>query len=291
MDVVWNRLGRSAWDAAVAEAPLEQHWAYGAVAARFGARVLRAQLDNTTHAQVILRRFGPLGVAWLPAGITRGTEEAFQAIRASLPVRGLTFALAPDPTERSEAATAQLDIRPDMQSLRAGLHQKWRNRLVRAEGAGIDVHMVRGCPDWVLTAEGAQRRVQRYRALPAGWTRAWARFAPDGVLTFEAHQRGRTIAATTFLISGRVARYHMGWSGNAGRAANAHNLLVWHAMMAVKGLGADRVDLGLVGEGRLAGLTRFKLGTGAALQYRPRTRLYAPTRRVPRHGTLAWASP
>jgi lipid II:glycine glycyltransferase (peptidoglycan interpeptide bridge formation enzyme) len=57
----------------------------------------------------------------------------------------------------------------------------------------------------------------------------------------------------------------VGWSDEAGRKANAHNLLLWRGIDYLKKLGIERLDLGGVNTRVLPGISRFKLGTGGRL--------------------------
>jgi lipid II:glycine glycyltransferase (peptidoglycan interpeptide bridge formation enzyme) len=65
-----------------------------------------------------------------------------------------------------------------------------------------------------------------------------------------------------FLVHGSTATYHVGWTGDAGRCASAHNLLLWRAMEALQRRGVRRIDLGLLDTVNTPGLARFKLGAG-----------------------------
>ena len=51
-------------------------------------------------------------------------------------------------------------------------------------------------------------------------------------------------------------------SDEAGRKANAHNLLLWRGIDYLKKLGIERLDLGGVNTRVHPGISRFKLGTG-----------------------------
>ena len=70
------------------------------------------------------------------------------------------------------------------------------------------------------------------------------------------------VAAMMFLIHGQAASYQVGWSSEKGRELNAHNLLLWRAMLELRARGVRRLDLGGVNTVRSAGLARFKIGTG-----------------------------
>lgn len=163
------------------------------------------------------------------------------------------------------ATLALLDLHSPA-TMRRGLHQKWRNRLSRAEGAGL--HLVLRALDrtpdhWCLAAETAQQRARRYRGWPASFARAFAEANPGHALLFEARLRGDPVAAMVFLRHGAMATYQIGVTSALGRACHAHNWLMWHAMTQLQGLGHTVLDLGTLNTQDAPGLAWFKRGTGA----------------------------
>ena len=77
-----------------------------------------------------------------------------------------------------------------------------------------------------------------------------------------ADAAGERAAAMLFLIHGQAAIYQVGWSSDAGRDLNAHNLILWQAIQELRQRGVRRLDLGGVNTQRSAGLARFKMGSG-----------------------------
>lgn len=155
------------------------------------------------------------------------------------------------------------DLAPTPEALRGGLAQKWRNRLSAAERAGVRVREETD-PAWLFAAEAAQRRARGYRALPAAFVTAWAGAEPGGVLALRAEDAaGARLAGIVVLRHGAGASYQIGWSGPEGRAAGAHNLLLWQAALRLRAQGVRVFDLGDVNSEEGAGLMHFKLGTGA----------------------------
>ncbi|MBK5921450.1 hypothetical protein CCR80_10460 [Rhodothalassium salexigens] len=194
-------------------------------------------------------------------------------------------------------APVRLDLAPEPEQLRAGLKGKWRNALKGAEAA--DLAVVEGgarasAYQWLLAREAAQRGLAGYLAPPVDMVEAFAKAeagakpGPKGggrargakraktsqrqpqatapVLTLTALDGRDKLAGQLFLVHGATATYHIGWSGEAGRAAGAHNLLLWRAMLALKARGVRWLDLGPVDTAAGAGIARFKLGTGAEPQ-------------------------
>ncbi len=298
MNVEWNTLPRTAWDAfhAARPAPLQQSWAYGDALAALGVRIERAALHVDGQlagvAQFIVRRVagylalascghGPVWAAQLPAA---QRAEGYRLLRRSLPVRPLRIALfSPDTTleaAREETrglwrvmtgtSTVRIDLQQPEPALRAALDGKWRNRLVKAQAdARLDVrcNADRAACERLLAHEQAQRAARRFHGLPTAFVPAFLQASAPGpgFLVASARIDRALEAGMLFLLHGRAATYHVGWSGEAGRSANAHNRLLWEAMCTLRDRGIAELDLGGVNGDDLPGITRFKLGTGGRL--------------------------
>ncbi len=251
--------------------PFQQSLAYAAAARELGGQVRRAvlhrrgvvagqvQLMQRPGLRLILR--GPVlapGEApgpWLRrlarwAGATVAVPEA--------PLAG--FGAVPLLTPRHLAVW---DLSADAAALRAGMAQKWRNRLAAAERAGIEVRRGgRAALERLLEAEAAQRLARGYRSLPAGFTRA----LPEASLRlWQWRDRGQVAAGMAFVRHGDAASYHLGWAGPRARQVGAHGVMLWQAALALKAEGVRLLDLGDVNDEDAPGLARFKLGTGARL--------------------------
>lgn len=168
---------------------------------------------------------------------------------------------------RAPQTRAILDLAPDIDTRRAGLHGKWRNALRRAERAPLKIRRSNLPPDPdhpLLRAETEQARKRGYGNWPAPLTAAFAAAAPAQTHLFTA-KRGKTnIAQALFLRHGAQASYHIGHTTVEGRTLNAHNLLIWNAINWLATQGCHSIDLGLI-HTNAPGLTRFKLRTGASL--------------------------
>lgn len=286
--------------------PMQQHPAYGATCRALGTETLWLEWREGPRvlgsAQVLSRRWPLLGRFAL---VSRGpvfapdvpADAAKQALAAL--VDGLAHShrgvmLTPeridgmDLLERSGLLTmvtaghvARLSLASDVETLRAGLHQKWRNRLKRAETARLRVTSG-SLPDdpghWLLTAEAAQARTRRYARLPPAFSLAWARNAQTLLMT--ASDRCGPVAGMLFLIHGPWASYHVGWTSREGRAANAHTLLMWQAILSLRSRGLAALELGTLDTVKTPDLARFKLGTGATPVSLGSTWLRAPGSRA-----------
>lgn len=151
-------------------------------------------------------------------------------------------------------------------ALEKGLHQKWRNRLRKAETQKISVAVSHLPPDpghWLLRQEKSQRKARRYKALSERFTLAYAAANPSDSFLFEARVAGEPVAGLLFLRHGAMATYHIGFTSESGRALGAHTLLMMRAAEHLSVKGVSYLELGMLDTVRAPGLARFKLGTGA----------------------------
>jgi hypothetical protein len=187
---------------------------------------------------------------------------------------------------RGPQTFARLDLAPHTATRRAALHPKWRNQLSHAERASLRITEAPMPPDPthpLLVSETAQARARGYANWPAALTAAFAAAAPQQTHLFTAHLHRRPVAHMLFLTHGARATYHIGHTTEAGKAANAHNLILWQATEWLASRGITNLDLGLI-DARSPGLNRFKLRTGASqhitggtwLHWHPLARLGGP---------------
>ena len=154
--------------------------------------------------------------------------------------------------------TAWLDLRRSADSLRAGLKQKWRNQLAKAEEAGLSIEPSEET-GWLLEKYEQQRRQRRYAGPSAALIGA---LPPETAFTLIAKRNGSPVAGVHFLLHGPDATYQVGWSGEDGRAANAHNLLLWQGVLTLKKRGVRWLDLGGLDAEKMPGIAHFKQGLG-----------------------------
>lgn len=166
-------------------------------------------------------------------------------------------------------ATAMLDLTRDEAILRAGLDGKWRNQLVKAEGGKLRVQQAKGGQTLQMLVERHEvyRRSHRHRG-PSdkeilALVQALGR--KDDALVLTAYTGNLPLAGMLFLRHGRGATYHAAWTSPVGRTENAHNLLLWRGMLAMKQRGATLLDLGGL-DAKAPGVARFKLGSGARVE-------------------------
>lgn len=308
LTVTWNEMSRARWDAAhaAAAASLQQDWAYGVAlkAVSPQAQVLRAAVtDGERHialAQVTARAFalvakfalvtnGPIWVGEVPPAEKRA---AYRALKRSVPLSWpRLLAYTPDEERRPEAglaglsrimtgeATVLIDLTQDQDRLRAGLDQNWRNRLNKAEKSSLVMQKSGIKPAqyrWLLDAEAKQRSKRGYFGMPLEMTEHWQLAKAEGVgvdrnaglAVFRADLDRDAAAGMMFLIHGRRATYHVGWTSEEGRNNAAHNLIMWNAMLDLKARGVAILDLGGVNTQSGAGIARFKIETGGRVVQR-----------------------
>lgn len=161
---------------------------------------------------------------------------------------------------------AEWPLSPDSAILRAGLHQKWRNRLKAGESAGWQLRRAAMDPDpghWLFRHDAGLAQARGYQAWPATLIVAWVRANPGTAILWTASRKGQVAAAALVLRHGTRAAWQIGWAGQDGRAGQAMPLVLWHAASWLAGQGVQAFDLGTLDTVNAPGVARFKLGTGA----------------------------
>lgn len=300
--VEWDRFKPREWEKLLEKAdrvPLEQSWAYGealAGSSPYGARhaVFYRGKKPIAVAQI---QYWPFPMGFQIAKAVRGPvflgdvdvdqmAAVLRLLRDEYPSSKLNFFTQMPELQDEEPAhaaakkagikrvvtgysTAWLDLRPDLEALRAGLHPKWRNQLRKAEKAKLKIRDGHGgAPlEWVLMRHDANRIRKKFRAPTGVFVKALAICLRDknNVRVFSAYEGSKQIAAILLLRHGNSATYYIAATGEEGRAAYAHNLLLWHGIETLKAAGVKWIDLGGLDGGRMLGIARFKLGTGAEL--------------------------
>lgn len=301
MTVSWNDTPRAVWDAAhaAAAASYQQDWAYGVAlkAMSPGVDVLRATMRRADGsllalAQVAARPFAMVarfalcthGPVWIGEVSAKEKREAYRLLKLSLPLRWpRLLVLTPDEPANDGLkglhrvmtgdATVLIDLTKDEDALRAAMEGGWRNRLSKAERSDLQVQKAGVKPAqyrWLLDAESKQRVKRGYRAMPVEMTERWQDAKADGangdkgagLAVYRADLKRDAAAGMLFLVHGRRATYHVGWTSDEGRTNAAHNLILWTAMKDLKARGVAVLDLGGVNTQSGAGIARFKLETG-----------------------------
>lgn len=297
----WDHLDQRGWDQLMAAAlrpPLEQSWAQGWAIERVSPyRVRRAVAYRGDRPVALLQMFerrlpGAITLAKILRGpvplidLDFGEREALfrqiawdRRIRALRPLLWLPELPAGTETDAVMArlgkrpmmrghATSWLDLTPDVAALRVGLAGKWRNQLVRAERAKLRVQSARGgrLLDLLIGNHEQFRRARRHHgpsgpevaALVTGLQRK------EDAMVLTALAGSQPVAGILLIVHGRAATYHIAWTSPEGRRAHAHNLLLWHAILALKERGIGALDLGGL-DAKARGVARFKMGLGGEM--------------------------
>ena len=283
---------------------LQQDWAYGASFQAMWLDCHRAQVikegKTIALAQFICRRYiGVLGVAlctrgpvWLEELSAAEQQEIYRELKRSCPLpkpRWLIF--SPALTEHYHPSlvgltrvmtgysTVLVDLTQTNTQLRVACEGRWRNRLAAAERDKKIIVQVSDTDtelQWLFEAESSQRKQKNFHGLPMHFIQHYhaARANPSTTLLMlhakldshaQQHKENNRIAAMLFLIHGSTATYHVGWTNAEGRAKHAHNLLMWRAFEELRALGIQTLDLGGINTRSLAGISRFKIGTGGQI--------------------------
>lgn len=289
------------------DAPLHQSPTYGQAMARLGVKVqvVRVEGNGTclAQAQILSRRVMGLPLHWIPRGPVWAPgvlPDDQRVILARLPcaafLRGLWLA-TPDSLEATAPYTrlgyralltpqhvAELPLATDQQLMRARQHGKWRNRLRRAEDAGLMVTHRPFDPDHdgpLLDLEMTQRKDRRYTDVKPTFVTHWTKAAPKATRLFEVRDGKHPLAFMIFLLHGPRATYQIGWRDPWNAPASAHHLILWHAAKYLSGQGFRQLDLGTIDTETIPGLARFKLGSGARARPLGPSLLRLPCARIP----------
>jgi peptidoglycan pentaglycine glycine transferase (the first glycine) len=195
-----------------------------------------------------------------------------------------------------------LDLRPDEDTLLAGMKQKCRYNLRLAQRRGVEVRQGTAADldlFYDLYAETARRDGFPIRP-PAYYQDAWGSFLArrQGWLLL-AEVQGEAVAGLLFVTFGPTAWYMYGASSERHRSLMPNNLLQWEAMQRARAAGCTLYDLwgapeNLDESDPMWGVTRFKLGLGGdvarglgAWDYAPWPRVYRLyTTVIPRYLSL-----
>lgn len=296
-DVLWKPCARAPWEALYRQAgrtSLEQSWAYGeAVATQHGQAVERhlVAIDGQPLAllQAFRKSYWRIGITrilrgpvWLvdPLADAR-TASVCGSIAARYRDRRLAFlSWLPELPDgpRSAAliephglrrvvtgyASIWLDLRQEPEALLAGMHGKWRAALRKAERESLTVERdekERQRQAALLLYESFRRK-RRFVGPSADFIGAVAVADRDALLSLSARRAGELVAGVVLLRHGASATYMASWTSAAGRAAQAHNLLLWRGIEFLRSSGTRWLDLGGVNTENQPGLARFKLGLG-----------------------------
>lgn len=158
-----------------------------------------------------------------------------------------------------------VDLSPEKDEIRQNFNGKWRNCLNKSEKEGVSVEIDMNCVTLgdFLHHYMQDRVRKRYNGASPRFLAALAKFAAmeNNCLILNAREDGEVIASIIVFAHGAGATYQAGWTTPYGRKKNAHHLLLWHAMGALKARGVTQFDLGGYND-EADGIRSFKAGMG-----------------------------
>ncbi len=265
-----DHLSPPRWPVALQQHPL---FARALQGLGIGNRAL-AWSDGITSGEVLLmqKTFGPL--VFELASRAHLTASAAEAIAAHGPQRWPLLAVTPEVSLPVRGAlpvfsathVAEWDLTRSHKARQAGLTGPWRTALKKASRGKLKVS--RTLPNASVLADlfvrdRAQQSNKAYRALPPTLILAIHQAMPSALQLWQARLSGDLVAEALIVVHAPAATYQIGWSSEAGRDAQAMNLILWRASETLADIGIERFDLGQIATDRAPGLARFKLGTGA----------------------------
>lgn len=299
MAVELRDVDRGEWDGLlgrVSPVNLLQSWEYGdakkeaEVWQPVRAAVLRAG-QPVGLVQALVKRW-PLGLGL--ARINRGPlmfrlddevgpeiEETLLAIRRTwVEERRCVLSIAPNlpPSGQTAACLRRLGFIPvgskrgwcsslvalstTEEGLRANLHGKWRNLLVKSERMGVEVRVESSdrALGTLLERHRLLQHAKRFKGIAERLIRS-LKCQPSGEMRIlSAVVNGETVAGMLVVGHADTCTYLVSWNTPEGRRAAANYSLLWRAMLLFKALGYRWLDLGGVDDVGSPGVAHFKRG-------------------------------
>ena len=255
--------------------PLQQHPNFAAALRQLGAKTRAINIDGSEPVQTVTRfgmRFASRGPIWhdTPTDIqTHALKYSGLHLINSNGGDHAAFQNAGFRQIMKPRHVAELSILGTPEDRMRRLKGKWRNGLRQGAKHPQTIETEPFHPSqhqWLLKADLAQQKAKGFRSLPHRFLIAYARGNPDKTLVMTSRLNGEPIAAMLFLLHGKVATYHLGWTSPMGRTAVAHHTILMRAGDHLSKQAVERIDLGMVDVENAPGLARFKLGTGASLR-------------------------
>ncbi len=297
-----DNLDQNAWHAATqkfADMNLFQTWAYGLAKGnrqRVSHLLLRDQGEPAAAVQVRLigLRQPPFGVAyarWGPLWKSRGQEASERVFRHAVRAlrdeyvtrRGLVVRLIPGICAAANEPYSQIlseegfiwkgaqhpyrtilmDVRPSLEELENGFHQKWRKHLKRARTNNLEI--LEGEDDALFQALESVHKEMVARKRFSGaqnmgvYQRAQQLLAPDQKLKVVlCRVKGEIVAGALFSTMGDTALDLYRATSNAGVATYGSYLVQWHVLQRIREAGCKWYNLNGINPVRNPGGYQFK---------------------------------
>jgi len=299
-----DRIRREEWSALLpqfADASVYQTWEYGAVCwgdKQLSHLILKDAGNVVAMAQVRIVRVPVIGsgvayVRWGPlwrkgdadlsvfqAGMDALQDEYVKkrglvlrvipnvysndsfadTTRATLQERG--FALAADV---SPYRTFRVDLSPTIEELRAGLHQRWRNKLKNGEKTGFKINIGTSAELYEQFAVAYEEMMARKKFETTVDIYEFQRIQsglPDALkmTVLVCEKDGVVFNSLVVATGGDTGIYLLAATSNAGLEANGAFVLQWQAIEMIKQRGFRWYDLGGANPEKNPGGYQFKSG-------------------------------
>lgn len=172
--------------------------------------------------------------------------------------------------DRAGYQTFWVDLTKDEESLRAAMKPKWRSALSKAERENLEVSFdaTPATIAWALAIYAADKSLRAYGGPTPEFLKSYLPMvASSGNLVLARLMKGTMpVAFVICICHGRSATYFVGWNSDEGRAANAHQRLLWESVRVLRNRGIKELDMGgITDDAASTGLTSFKEGVGGDL--------------------------
>ena len=163
--------------------------------------------------------------------------------------------------------TMWIDLLLDVEEIRARLDKRWRNALSKGLRSSLDIRIDRSGSSAAAFVDYHSKEQERkkYRGRSPSFLldEIMAAATFKELLIIWALKDDEPVAGVMVVMHGRCGSYRAGWTTDAGRKLNAHNVMLWDAITMLKQAGYRYFDLGGTVSGRgTIGLTQFKKGMG-----------------------------
>ncbi len=242
------------WGEAIAYLPWGPIWINREALNR--TEVLEAVLKSIYSEYAVKRR---LLVRIRPHVVATSAQQRMNLL-TSFSVCGFT------PVKRAPLyRTLVLDLTPQLDALRRGLNQKWRNRLNKSERNGLEIEQGSDIPLFESFRSMYLEMLSRKDFAPGVDIDKFLQTQidlspPHRMQILLCKQRGIPVAGAVVTLVGNVGIYLMGATADAGIKSQGAYLLQWRIIQWLKESGAEAYDLGGVNEDKNPGVFRFKKG-------------------------------
>lgn len=275
-----NVTDRDRWELLIGQADFPhftQAWCYGEGKRAQGWSPERLVLAGDTGpvalCQVLIRRVagmpllarinrGPIFLARSPSTELKASVLAALRNRWRFLRRGLLLIAPAVPFGDASAAllgaagfrqrraggwgSAMIDLQPPLERIRASVASTWRNRLNASIKAGVEVR-VRNDPGafaWMLERHAENMAQKDFVGPEVAFVRAMIEDDPKAFWVLQAMIGNEPCAGILLVRFGAHAETYLCPTSDAGRKANAHNLLYWSAIAEMKAAGCRALDVG-----------------------------------------------